>query len=103
MFDLPHRPVIREPAEIAKLKIAYDASSKLTENSAPLNDCLETGPPLQNLMWDILVRSLFKPILLCGDIVKAFLQIRIQKCKKNCFVFSLGKKMPSEILWEQVY
>ena len=61
MFYLPHRPVIRESAEIAKLRIAYDASSKLTENFASLNDCLETSPPLQNLIRDILVRSLFKP------------------------------------------
>ena len=90
MFYLPHRPVITEPAEIAKLKVAYDAFSKLTENSAPLNDCLETGPPLQNLMWDILVRSLFKPILLCGDIVKAFLQIRIPKCKKKLLCVFIG-------------
>ena len=46
MFYLPHRPVIRESAKTTKLRIVYDASSKPTENSAYLNDCLETGPPL---------------------------------------------------------
>ena len=39
--------------------------------------CLETGPSLQNLIWNILTRSRFRSILLCGDIEKAFLQIRI--------------------------
>ena len=38
-------------------------------------------------MWDILVRSRFKPILLCGDIEKAFLQIRIWECEKNVLCF----------------
>ena len=46
VFYLPYGPVIRESAETTKLRI-YNAS---------LNDCLETGPPLQNAMWDILVR-----------------------------------------------
>ena len=87
MFYLPHRPVIRELAETTKLRIVYDASSKPTKNSASLNDCLETGPSLQNSLWDILVRSRFKPILLCGDIEKAFLQIRIRECERNVLRF----------------
>ena len=57
VFYLSHRLVIRESAKTTKLRIVYDASSKPTKNSAFLNDFLETGPPLQNSMWDILVRS----------------------------------------------
>ena len=72
VFYLPYGPVITESAETTKLRI-YDASSKPIKNSASLNDCLETGPPLQNAMWDILVRWRFNPIMLCGDIEKAFL------------------------------
>ena len=87
VFYLPHRPVIRESAETAKLRIVYDASSKPTKNFASLNDYLETGPPLQNSTWDTLVRSRFKPILLCGDIKKAFLQIRIRGCERNVLRF----------------
>ena len=65
----------------------YDASSKPTKKSASLNYCLETGRPLQNSMWDILIRSRFKPILLCGDVEKVFLQIRIQKHEGNVMRF----------------
>ena len=41
VFYLPHRPVIS----------------------------LETGPPLKNRLWDALIHSRFRPILLCGDII----------------------------------
>ena len=43
--------------------------------SFSLNDCLETGPALQNLLWSVLIRTRFKPTALCGDLQKAFLQI----------------------------
>ena len=92
MFYLQHRLVIRESAQTTKLRIMYDASSELTKNSASLNDCLEMGPPLRNSMWDILIRSRFKPILLCGDIKKAFLQIRIRECERNLLRFHWIKK-----------
>ena len=87
VFYLSHRPVIRESAETTKLRIVYDASSKPTKNSASLNDCLETGPPYQNSVGDILVRSRFKPILLCGDVEKSFLQIKIRECEGDILCF----------------
>ena len=76
---MPHRPVIRKSAETTKLRIVYDTSTKPTKNSASLNGFLEMGLPLQNSMWYTLVRSRFKHILLCGDVEKAFLQIRIRR------------------------
>ena len=69
-FYLPHRPAIRESTETTKIRIVYDASAKPNKDSVSLNECLETGPPLQNLLWDILMRSHFRPILFCGDIEK---------------------------------
>ena len=48
-----------------------------------MNECLETGPPLQNSLWDILIRSCFRPTLLCGDIEKAFLHIRIRESERE--------------------
>ena len=83
IFYMPHRPVIRESAESTKLRIVYDASAKANNSTVSLNDCLETGPPLQNSLYEILVRSRMKPILLCGDIQKAFWQIRIREFERN--------------------
>ena len=49
-FYIPHKPVVRESAESTKMRIVFDASARANEKSLSLNDCLETGPPLQNLL-----------------------------------------------------
>ena len=84
---MPHKAVIRESAQTTKVRIVYDASAKPNSNSASLNDCLETGPSLQNLLLDILVRMRLRPVLLCGDIEKASLQIRIRENNRNTLHF----------------
>ena len=76
-FYLPHRTVIRESTKTTKIRIVYNVSVKPNKDSVSLNECLETGPPLQNSLWDILIRSRFRPILLCRHVEKGFLQISI--------------------------
>ena len=78
VFYLPHIPVIRGSAETTKIRIVYDASTKACQTSTSLSECLETGPPLQNRPWDILIRSRFRPILLCGYVGERILAIRIK-------------------------
>ena len=46
-FYMPHRAVICESAESAKLRVVCDTSVK-SESEFSLYDCLEKGPPLQN-------------------------------------------------------
>ena len=62
-FYLLHKPVCREDVETTKVRVIYVASAKATKNSPPpplfLNDCLETGPKPQNLLWHIPVRNQF--------------------------------------------
>ena len=76
LIYLPNRPVICESAESTKLRIVYEASAKASKSIVSLNDRLEAGLPLQNSLHDVLVRSRMRPILLCGEIQKAFCQIR---------------------------
>ena len=85
-FYMPHRAVIRESAEPTKLRVVYDASVK-SEFGFSLSYCLEKGPLLKNKLWDILIRARFRPVVLCGDIEKAFLQIRIRKNERDCLGF----------------
>ena len=84
---MPHKAVVRQNAQSTKTRIVYDASVKSSWNNVSLNYCLETGPPLQNLIWDILVRSRVRPILLCGDLEKAFYQIRIREAERDVLRF----------------
>ena len=87
VFHMLHRPVIGESTKKTKIRIVYDAPAKACQTSTSLNECLETGPPLQNQQWDKLIRSRFRPILCCGDIEKVFLQTRITVSKRNAVRF----------------
>jgi hypothetical protein len=80
---VPHQPVIREQAESTKMRIVYDCSSKANDKVLSLNDCLETGPSLQPLLFDILVRNRFRRYCITGDVKKAFRQIIIQRCDRD--------------------
>ena len=54
---IPHQAVFREHTETTKMRIVYDCSSRANAQSPSLKDCLETGPPLQPLLFDTLVRN----------------------------------------------
>ena len=57
VFSFAHRSVIRESVETTKKRIVHDAPAKASQTSTSLNECLETGPPLQNWLWNILILS----------------------------------------------
>ena len=86
-FYIPHKPVIREKATITKLRVVYDASPRAHASAPSLNECLYPGPPLQNKLWDVLVRQRFRPVAIFGDIQKAFLQIRIKENERDALRF----------------
>ena len=72
-FFLPHRAVVRRNAETTKLRVVYDASARAQEKAPSLNDCLHAGPPVQNKLWSVVVRNRFHPVVVAGDIRRAFL------------------------------
>ena len=86
-FYLPHREVVRESAESTKVRIVYDASARADDKSPSLNDCLETGTPLQMKIWDILTRNRLQAVMLSGDVKQAFLQIRIKEDDRDVLRF----------------
>ena len=71
-FCIPHKHVVIQAAESTKVRVVYDASAQVNSTSPSLNDCLEKGLPLQNLIWTILTRNRFRLITLAGDIKQAF-------------------------------
>ena len=65
---------MRATIESTKLRVVYDASTRAINGSASFNDCLLTGPPLQNKLWNVLVRGIFNPVTINGDLQMAFLK-----------------------------
>ncbi len=86
-FYLPHKEVVWESAQSTKLRVVYDASAKPSPESPSLNDCLYAGPPLQNKLWQILVRVRSFPVVITGEIQKAFLQIRVKESERDALRF----------------
>ena len=84
---LPHHAVIRRDAETTKLRIVYDASSKEGKTRTSLNDCLHTGPSLNPLLFEILVRFRENRVALVGDIEKAFLNIAVDAKDRDSLRF----------------
>ena len=96
-FYIPHKPVIRENADSTKLRIVYDASAKESAEAPSLNDCLHTGPSLQNKLWSVLVRGRFHPVAVSGDLQKAFLQVRIKVEDRDALRFHWKPNSQAEI------
>ena len=80
---LPHKAVVWEGAESTKIRIVFDPLSKASPTSLSLNNCLKAEPPLQNLLWNVLVRTHFKPVALCADLKQKFFQVRIQQAYQD--------------------
>lgn len=96
-FYIPHKSVIRKSAETTKMRIVYDASARATPDAPSLNDCLYPGPALQNKLWDVLIQQRAYPVVLAGDIKKAFLQIRIHESERDALRFHWQTDLNSDV------
>ena len=72
---IPHHAVIRTDKSTTKLRIVYDASAK--SDGVALNDCVYTGPPFAENIFDVLLRFRVNQVALTGDVEKAFLMVRM--------------------------
>ena len=95
-FYIPHKAVVRDTAETTKLRVVYDASARAYSGAPSLNECLNSGPPLQNKLWSALVRSRFHPVAVTGDIKQAFLQVRIKEQDRDALRFHWLKDPSSQ-------
>ena len=69
------------------MRVVYDASAKASPENPSLNDCLYTGPKLQNKLWKILARERSFPVAITEDIQKAFLKIRVREGERDALRF----------------
>jgi len=75
---LPHRPIFKPWSGTTPIRPVFDASAK-TKGSPSLNDSLEKGPNLIEMLPDILLRFRSRRYGLIADIKKAFLMISIRE------------------------
>ena len=68
LFYMPHKPVVKQDATTTKVRMVFDASMKPHPIVNSVNDCMFTGPPLQPLLWDIMVRARVACNILLADI-----------------------------------
>ncbi|KAK3751520.1 hypothetical protein QZH41_009805, partial [Actinostola sp. cb2023] len=54
-------------------------------------------PPLQNKLWNILVRGRFNPVAHIGDLQKAFLQVRVRESDRDVMCFHWRRNEQSEL------
>lgn len=82
---LPHRHVVKENST-TRIRPVFDASAKI-KRSPSLNECLEKGPNLMELIPTVLTKFRLGKIGVIADIKKAFLQISISPNDKNFLRF----------------
>jgi len=80
---MPHRPVYRDDKDTTKMRIVFDTSSSENNNTASLNDHLDSGINLLTDLTAILIRIRCQKIAIVPDIKKAFLQIAINEAYRD--------------------
>lgn len=83
---LPHRAVFKPNSVTTPVRPVFDASCKVARNPS-LNECLEKGPNLLELIPSILLRFREKKIGVTADIRKAFLMIEINEQERDFLRF----------------
>ncbi|GBN96939.1 hypothetical protein AVEN_232744-1 [Araneus ventricosus] len=94
---LPHRPVVKESSSTTPIRPVFDASAKL-QGHPSLNQCLQCGPNLIQLIPDILARFRVKKFGATADIRKAFLQISVSKEYRDYLRFLWWKNLEEKKL-----
>ena len=78
LFYMPHKPIVRRDTTTTKVRMVFDAGMKPHPMANGVSDCMFTGPPLQPLLWNILIRARVAPRIALADVQKAFLQVGIK-------------------------
>ena len=87
VYYIPHRAVIRHELTTTRLRVVFDASSKIRSDTVSLNDCLYVGPSLLPAIVDVLIRFTTSRVGLVADVMQAFHQINVSEEQKDFLRF----------------
>ncbi|XP_035715513.1 uncharacterized protein LOC110859590 [Folsomia candida] len=88
---LPHRAVIKEESLTTPVRPVFDASCKVGRNPS-LNDCLEKGPNLLELIPSLLLRFRERKLGVISDVRKAFQMIEVAEADRDFLRFLWWKE-----------
>ncbi|XP_071055143.1 uncharacterized protein [Onthophagus taurus] len=77
-YYLPHHGVVRETSSTTRLRVVFNGSQP-TSTGVSLNDCLHTGPKLQNELIDVLMRWRRHAVAFSCDLEKMYRQIKVHE------------------------
>ena len=84
-YFLPHRHVVKDSGT-TRIRPVFDASAN-SKSGPSLNQCLETGPNLIELIPNLLIRFRKHEIGVSADIKQAFLQISVSLTDRDVLRF----------------
>ena len=85
VYYMPHRPVVKE-GSTTRIRPVFDASARSKDHPS-LNQCLDKGPNVIELIPNILLRFRMGKIGVVSDIRKAFLQISVNQTDRDFLRF----------------
>ncbi|UYV68299.1 hypothetical protein LAZ67_5003760 [Cordylochernes scorpioides] len=83
---MPHRPVYKPGSLTTPVRPVFDAPCK-GANGLAINDCLEIGPNLLEILPETLLRFRRGKVGIVADIKKAFQTISVQGMDRDCLRF----------------
>ena len=95
VYYLPHHCVIKPDSQTTKLRVVFNASAKLP-NQTSLNDHLLVGPKLQKDIMSILINFRIFQYVLCADIKQMYRMILLKPahCDFQRIVFRFSPDEP---------
>ncbi|UYV77617.1 hypothetical protein LAZ67_15001739 [Cordylochernes scorpioides] len=89
VHNLPHRPVYKRNSQTSKIRPVFNASARKRDKLS-LNDCLDKGPNLIEIIPRLLNKFRKYEVGVSSDIEKAFLQIGIKEEDRDAAVFEIA-------------
>ncbi|UYV79434.1 hypothetical protein LAZ67_17002596, partial [Cordylochernes scorpioides] len=89
VHNLPHRPVYKRNSQTSKIRPVFNASAR-KRGKLSLNDCLDKGPNLIEIIPRLLNKFRKYEVGVSSDIEKAFLQIGIKEEDRDAAVFEIA-------------
>ncbi|UYV66910.1 hypothetical protein LAZ67_4003301 [Cordylochernes scorpioides] len=86
---LPHRPVYKRNSQTSRIRSVFNASAR-KRGKLSLNDCLDKGPNLIEIIPRLLNKFRKYEVGVSSDIEKAFLQIGIKEEDRDAAVFEIA-------------